>query len=406
MKKLKYLFIIFILLPAIGFSQQNNDEFVKKLSNQGELNMEAQTDTIPIEIWNDQILLKLKVNGKEGNFVWDNGFSFSAVDKPFASQLSLNRIENLKTIEVEDAIKSKVKVDIKLVNAIEIGKAIIKNPPVVEIKLEAMLGRNYKINGILGATSLRKLNWNFNFDKHYVVISPKPFEEKGINIHFGLDPYNKMLTRFGVNGQLAQAEIDFGYNSDDVTITMQAAPLFAKSKKNLLVGQTSSSVSGLVQTDTSFVVKNFQYVISDTLTTVPNKFKIHISKSERGVRIGNRFFRHYNCIVNFSTGNIILSERKTPIDAMPEKSYGFTLLKLDGKLRIIIKSNNPNTYKNPDLQLKDEIIEVNGKKASDFSDNVVLKEFQINALKNNTTVVLKRADGKIFTLKPEGNIYK
>lgn len=406
MRKLSYLFIICLLLPTIGFSQQNNDELIKRLSNQGELRMEVQNDTIPIEIWNDVILLKLKVNGKEGYFMWDNGFSFSAVDKPFATQLNLSNIENLNSIQADDAIKAQVDLDIKLAQAIEIGKAKVENSPVLITELNAIFGKHYKINGVLGATTIKKFNWNFNFDKNYVVISKKPFEGKGININFDLNPYNKMLTAFGVNGQMAQAEIDFGDNSDDVAITMQAAPLFSESKKNLVIGQTTSSVSGLAKIDTSFVVKKFQYVISDTITTVPHKFRMKVSKSERGVRIGNRFFRNYNCIVNFSTGKIILSERKTGIDAMPEKSFGFTLLKLDDKLRIIIKSNNPNTHKYPNLKLQDEIIEVNGKKADDFNGNVALKEFQINALKSGERLILKRADGKIFTLKPEKNFYK
>ncbi|WP_343556350.1 hypothetical protein [Sphingobacterium sp.] len=405
MKKLMQI-IISMLLPILGFGQQTNNGLSDQISDQGELKMNVKTDTIPIEIWNDQILLKLKVNGKEGFFIWDNGFSFSAVDKPFTNLLSLKELEDLKKIEVNDAIKAKVKLDIKLADVIEIGKAKVENSPILITELEKIFGPNYKISGVLGATTIKKLNWNFNFDQHFVVISPAPFSTKGINIDFGLDPYNTMFTGFGINGKLTNAEIDFGYNGDEVMITSEANPLFSNTKKNKIIGQTSSSLSGLNNVDTSFVVKDFQYVISDTLTTVPHKFIIHVTKSERGIRIGNRFFRHYNCIINFSTNKFILTERKNKIDAMPTTNYGFVILKIDNKLKIILKYDNPNVLIYPHLKLGDEIVEINGKKADYFENNVALRDFQINAIKNKQNLTLKRADGKEFILSPRTNIYR
>ena len=405
MKKLKLLVLLVTLIPFIGFCQEKEDKKTKELANKGILSFKEQQDTIPIEIWNDEILVKLKVNGKEGVFMWDNGFSFSAVSPSFAHELKLEKVKNQESIEANDAIKAKLNLDIKIANTLKIGKAEVSDTPILITDLDPMLGANHKINGVLGASAIKKLNWKFNFDKNYVVFSPKPFEGAGINIRFELNPYNTMYAGFGINGQLGSAEIDFGYNGDDVVITSKATNLFSESMKNLVIGQTSSSVSGLAKIDSSYVIKDFHYVISDTLTTVPHKFNIMVSNSERGVRIGNRFFRNYNCIINFSTNTITLSERKTPINEMPEKSYGFILLKIGDRLKVVIKKDNPNTRKYAELNLQDEIIEVNGKKATDFKNNVFIKDFQINALKNNEKLVLKRADGKIFTLTPENDIY-
>lgn len=406
MRKLIQLIIISTLLPYVGFAQQDYDLFMQNIVNQGELKLDVQQDTIPIEIWYDQILLKVKVNGKEGFFMWDNGFSFSAVDKSFAPELNLKEFDELKSIEAKDAINTKVKLDIKLANSIDFGKSRIANSPILISGLDAMFGTGHKLSGVLGANSIKKLNWKFNFDEKYVVVSKNPFKTKGIEIAFQIDKYNLMHTVFGVNGHLTYAEVDFGYNGDDVAISMQAYPLFAHSPKNKGIGQSTSSVSGMEKVDTSYVIKDFNYVISDTLTTVPHKFEMFLSNSERGIRIGNRFFRHYNCVVNNSTNKIILTDRKTAIKPMPKKGYGIILQKLDGQLKVTFLFHNPNTLKYPNIKLHEVITEINGKRASDFKENRELRDFQINLLTKDQKLIMTSAGGEKITLTPEYNIYE
>ena len=46
---------------------------------------------LPIEIWNEEILLKVLVNDVEGTFIWDNGFTITGIDSAFAEKCNLTK---------------------------------------------------------------------------------------------------------------------------------------------------------------------------------------------------------------------------------------------------------------------------------------------------------------------------
>ena len=65
---------------------------------------------------------------------------------------------------------------------------------------------------------------------------------------------------------------------------------------------------------------SFPYKIGDTI--LPHNIKIFLTSSERAARIGNKMLRHYNCVINSTTYEIILSTRKTRIENTFEKKHG------------------------------------------------------------------------------------
>ncbi|MGN7987712.1 aspartyl protease family protein [Pedobacter sp. 22226] len=375
-----------------------------RISNMGDVTLLKQ-QILPIQIWSDMILIKAKVNGIEGYFVWDNGFAFSALDKNFAAKIKLSPLQQKTDIAGTDGNNAQISMQCEL-GRVDMGQVSISGSPFTIIDFEAMMGKHVKPVGIIGSTVIKKMNWKFDFDKNTVTLALKPFESNGIKLPFEMDAYNNSKILFGLNGYLDKAAIDFGYNGNEVAIPKDALPIFGAAKKSISIGHLSSSVSGLSDRDTSYIFRDFKYCIGDTNTVLPHKFEIMLSSNRNHVLIGNRFFRNYNCIINNTSGQIILTTRKSPINVIPEKKYGAILSVNDGKILVSSFSDNPNINRNADLKLMDEIESINGKSLKDFADPSQIRDYQISLLLKNMEMKLKRIDGKIFVFKPEPDIYK
>ncbi|EDP95415.1 aspartyl protease family protein [Kordia algicida OT-1] len=402
---MKYIILsILTLIVTSSLAQEHNDEEIKKVANQGKLLQNTNRDTIPIRIVNDLIVLKMKVNDQELKFMWDNGFSFSAIDSNLVKKLQLTDYTKANTITATDGVNNQVDMDLKIAKEITVGSHTIQQTPFLLLDIESLAGFGDEVHGVLGATITKRLNWKFNFDKNYVVVSQKPFNGEGIVIPFVLNDYNTMFTSLEINGIKDGVEIDFGSTSDDIEVTINALELFKDSKKATYEGVSGMSVGGLSKPDVGYYIKDFTYKIGDTILAHP--IKLFITSSERGARIGNKMLRNYNCIINSNTNEIILSTRKTKMKTSPEKKHGVIIFKLEDKLKIIGIYNNPNTKGNQDLKLGDEIIEINGKKAADFKDNVALRNFQLELLHKGEKLSITKSDGKVITLLPEYSIYE
>ncbi|MCX2477314.1 aspartyl protease family protein [Pedobacter sp. MC2016-05] len=402
MKKRSVIFATLLFLATLLNAQDKPVQ--NKLANLGELVKPVINDTIPIKIWNDYILLKVTVNGIENDFLWDNGFSFSAIEQSLAPNYKLKAMPDVDTLTAQDAVNNKVNFELKIADVMRFGKTAINNSPFLGTDMSAFFGQSSNVKGILGASAIKKLNWKFNFDENYVVVSEKPFEGEGKMLPFQLDPNNQMNIELRVNGYTAPAEIDFGMNSDDLGVSIGARQLFSKNLKSPSYGIGGASMGGMAKMDTIYAVTGFDYSLHNG-QKFDFPFEISLSSNDRGARFGNRFFRKYNPIINFSTSEIILLKRESAINPMPDKNYGFVIIKVDGELRIVLKAHNANTQKYLNLRVDDVVKAIDGKPASEFEGNLDLRAYQLDKLINNKEIGITTADNKIIKLKPVENIY-
>lgn len=401
---MKKLLLLLTFVPLTILSQNVETTSIQEMANLGHLISYEKNDTIPIKIENDLIILKAQLNGESLNFMWDNGFSFSALDKKLAEKFNLKAYEKQKSISATDAINNQVKLDLKIAKNVSLKNHQIDDSPFLLIDLNTLTGGSIDIQGIIGASIIKKLNWDFNFDENYVIVSQKPFQKAGHVIPFELNLHNRMFTSLELNGITNGVEIDFGSNSDEIELTIQALSLFKNTKKSKYEGISAMSVSGIDNFSTNYSIKDFNYKIGGV--TFSHPIKIFLTDNVIEARIGNKMLRHYNCIVNSNTNQIILTDRKTDLEKSIEKSYGFIVGKFDNKLIIAGKWNNLNVTKYQNLILGKEISNINGKRAENFVSNSDLKAFQINLLKNNQELIVTTIDGTRYKLSPEFNIYQ
>ncbi len=401
---MKYLLsctLSFFLLTTLFSQNPEQIGFYKE----GTLDSRFVTDTIPIEIWNDLVLIKAKVNNIEGTFIWDNGFSITALDSVFLSKNKIVLDENLSTISGTDGNNQQVNFYPLLIDEINIGKAIVKNTYVTQINVNSISHSNRKIDGILGGSIINKLNWSFNFDENYVVVSKYPFIKEGKKLNIELTDWNTHLIKCTLNGyDVGLALIDFGDNGDNFTITIDASSLFPQSKAIEKRGLSAMSVGGRGTIDTSYIITGgYTYSLSGEIFDFTPK--IEFTNKDDAMTIGNRFFRRYNVIINPQQGNYILTKRETKLEEFPKKSYGLMLAKTNNEIIVAYTISNPNLT-NKSINPLDKVIKVDDKEVTFFEDFVALKKYQQDALKKGKKLKITFFNGTEYEFKPMMNIEK
>lgn len=401
MKKTIFISILLLNISMFMFGQELKSKL--EFAHLGKLESANTKIKLPIEVWNDLILVKAKFNGVEGTFVWDNGFYISGLDSLFIKKALVKKYDS--NIEARDANNKIVELKQFLSDRFEIGKILITKTPILQVNIKSILQSQGKsIDGLIGASIINKLNWKFDFDNNFVEISDKPFIKKNSKeLPFEIIESNAHIMKININGYDLQTLIDFGYNADDISINIQGAALFQGNKASEEYGINKIGVSGLNEIDTTYVIKkNYKFELAG------HKFnflpKVSIAKSNSNISLGNKFFRNsYNVIINCKDFKYILSNRKNPIKQNTDKSFGILLLLKENHFYIGKLTTNPN-IKNKTLKIMEEVLEINNKKPSDFEDNFSLINYQKNLLNLNKSLNLKLKNGEVLSFTPEYDI--
>lgn len=360
---------------------------------------------LPIEIWNDCILVKMDINGVTGWMIWDSGFSTSALDATRASRAKLGMGKRLS--EGVDANGKLITLPIHIARRARVGGIRIDDSPFARIDLQQIFGPTPKPIGILGSSIIRKLNWQFDFDREVVTVSTKRREADGPRLRFFYDEMNVPRILLGINGHAGYAIVDFGYTGDFVGIPMGAASAFGSAKRSKVTGFASSSVGGLANQADGYVISDYRLTLGEDQVHVPTDMRAFLDGSSDAALLGNRFFRRFNTVLNGPDGQIILAPRARALEPMPRKQFGFTIGMHEGKAVVLTRGNNPNVTRHPDLPLLAEVAAINGESiAGLLAAGHSLQDVQIRLLRQERPMRLDLQDGRSITLLPEDDIFE
>lgn len=401
----KMLTSIFALFMYSASLYAQNEKEILDFLHSGTVTTNKASVKIPIEIWNDLILLKVKVNGNDATFMWDNGFSFSGIDKSLVDDYKFLPYKSANKTTATDGNNVAVSLNFLVCPKVEIYNIAISNTPFIQLDFRTItMTKELKIEGIIGASIINKLNWRFDFDKNHVEISEKPFNVNNDDLILPfkiVETNNNHIMPIAFNDSNTDCIIDFGYNSDVIEINTANAKFFSEANATKTFGPASVSISGLAPIDTIYTIKdNFSWKLSGLKLNA--KPKLSFTKSSHNVIIGNKLFRNtYNVVVNTS-GNTLyaLTPRSKSDPLFTDNSYGYRIHNIDGNFKIISIYSNDNTIDN-DIKLLDEVLSINGKVPADFKDSYSLKVYQKELLEKNQTMVLKFKNGKEIRLDPK-----
>lgn len=391
---MKIVISFLLCLSTASITAQDISQFLR----QGSIVPFQGSRRIPIEIFNDLILLKVRVQGVEGTFVWDNGFSVTGLDSAFAVKAGL--VERNGSIAMIDGNNQRTSADRMVAKEIDIQGIKANGTPVVIFKIpETIQPRKRPFDGFLGSSVINRLNWNFNFDNGYVDVSLDPFNSEGIKIPFAITGRNIHVMEGNINRTRQWIEIDFGSNNDVIYLNRARRSLFGNNNFRLVYGVSTFALAGMPPMDTSFVLRGtYDFTFGkDKIVPAPG---IVLTSTEEEGRLGNVFFRRYNLVINCTPKKpaYVLRPRTLKPEMPAADVFRFKIMLHEGRL-LVGKMEEVQDNAGCPITLLDEVESINGKTADDFADNLELIEYQNNLLKSSLEMELKMKNGTICRLK-------
>lgn len=338
---------------------------------------------IPFEYVEGLIVIKAKVNGVEGRFLFDNGASFSCFNKDFAKK---SNVAFRKRVRITDGNNNKTYVGVAKVKKIEISKAVFSKTSAYSIDTKKFFPCD-AIDGIIGASIINAANWKIDFEKKKMLISLTPFNSDGLKMKMKIVSNNSSFINFNINGSLLKTKIDLGFKGE-LKINKYRNKLPLKGKKaEKTIGISSLSVTGLGNIDTTYIFhRNFELRYSDN--TLPVSPEITLTKYLKyDARIGLDYFKKYDIIINSTTREYILSNPKSTKNMAIEKSYGIAIYTVKDVYKII-RIHPEETFSFP-LKLMDEIVKIDNKTMVSFDDLCDFKDYLNEKRKNEASLLIQ-----------------
>lgn len=320
-----------------------------------------QAGTIAFERHKKLVIIEAAVNGKNGFFIIDNGFSESAVSPEFAEKAGINFTGRSS---VRDAHNKKTYLRYGKVDSMQIEGFRFSNAKVYRVDTSVFFPCR-KVDGIIGASVINKANWMFDFQAGRLQISLRPFTGGGFRIPVGFSSNNSTFTDLTIRGVTARTKIDLGYSGTLKIRNSDFGRYFTGDSVTAIEGSMSLSVSGLGKKLTYGKLKQPEPVsfFGDEL---PGRSSITlISSLKEEAYLGVDFFDDYRLIINSANKEYLL-ENYRPDTTGELKEYAADIYLQDGTWLVTQKiTTNNNTEA---LNIGAKVLEINDVPAESLGD--------------------------------------
>lgn len=317
----------------------------------------------------NHIYFKAKINGIEGTFIFDNGFTVTGLDNDFAARCG---IVADSSITLADANEAEAQGKMGSAGLIQIAEVNFKNTRVAIIDTDG-LPACQKVDGFIGSSVINKANWKIDFEQKLLQFSSRPFIDKGLRCAYTVSRSNRHFIEFKYEGVPFWVHIDLG-SSGELELNKEAfTPIFAGLPAQMNVGASSLALFGLNAVDTFYTLNRpFKFGYDKYLIT--NSPRIELQRDVEYARLGLGYLHQFNLIINSDAKEYILSPNKLLSSIREEKDYGVVFYPVEGQQRLVRLSACENVAR-LGLTLGEVVEKVDGKAIESLGDWCAIKTY-------------------------------
>lgn len=344
---------------------------------------------VPFEMRMGLIILKVRVNGVDGEFLLDSGAP-NVIDLAFADKLGLASSAKRKATDSQGGSSN---LGFTGVQSINIGGIDFLNTGTAIADLNGSPEvRCMRVNGLIGANLMRKAIWKIDYAKQVITICSSR-DSLGIpagaqSLAFTQEVTGTPKVEINYNGVADKnVTFDLGSSGDFCSSTAVFKQLKQQgkvSKTTYSYGQSSSGLYGVGKPDTAFfaVVPKLQ-MGGIALENQIVKFTLGTART-----VGTSFFKHYDLVMDWNKNEVVFINRSV-YDNLNEKTLGYGLVFRNGELLIGNVSNGNTT-----LQLGNKVLSINGKDYRTCSPDAWCEILYENTSKKQPMELVVLKDGK------------
>lgn len=357
-----------LVLVLCGF---NFWGFAQVQSNAGSVEPVQFLTETRFEFQQNHIYLKARINGVEGKFIFDNGFTVTGLDDDFAARCGIQTSAD-SSITLADANETEAQGRIGTAQDLQIEDIHFKNTRIAIIDTDG-LPSCHQVDGFIGSSVINKANWKIDFDKKTLQFSSRPFIDQGLRCAYTVSRSNRHFIEFRYEGVPFWVHIDLG-SSGELELNKKAfTPIFAGLQAQMNVGVSSLALFGLNAVDTFYTLNRpFKFGYGKYL--IPNSPRIELQQEVEYARLGLGYLYQYNLIINSDAREYILTPNKLPRISREEKDYGVVFYPVDGVHRIVRLSACENVFKYS-FTLGEVIEKVDGQAVETLGDWCAIKTY-------------------------------
>jgi len=384
------LMFLFISLSSCGLFNDNTRGKAVDLNS-------SEIAVIPFDTIQNLIIVEAEINGFKGKFLFDNGFTLSAIDPDFAKKCGITFDASARVRDINNKSATLPETTVK---SIKIGDFDFRNTGFYAIETKNFFPCD-DVDGVIGGSIINKANWKVRYRDKRIEVSGKKFEtpENSAVLDVGYNRGNAALTELTINEKTFFFKIDTGM-SGETSIGKNHVTLFRGKKGIAIEGVTSLGATGIGTVENNYELVDRQSFYYDE-KVLPVKAVIELDESQKYAGyIGVGYLKHYDFILNATKKEYILSNPVIPVDKEP-KGYGLNLYYTDDTLRII--SKNPADSLLTGIPVMTEVTHVDSKPAGDFESVCELREYLREKVKKKTDLVLQLQGREALLILPYRN---
>lgn len=379
---MKSNFVLLIGIVTIGLLAGCSGSIFK----QGKVIAHSKVTTLEFTEYKKLIFVRASINGIEGNFLIDNGFSLSAVTENFAKKVGLHFEDH---ITVSDYNNKKSKIRRTMVDTVQFSDHYFVNTGFFEVDLKHVFPC-HKVDGVIGGSIFNKANWDIDFKTNTLSISLHNFEGPGTIMPLtGMDNNNAITEVFFENNRL-QAKIDLGKSKPMSIHKSKISALDKQLDAEERTGIFSISLNGVGNPDTLQIIRNYKglYNTNGQLPAVENVELVNHLKKD--AYIGIDYFNNMHVSFNMLNNQIIIREEYPYDEATLQRYaniYPASIYPVNDTWVVIQKSANDPIVK--DVQLMSSVTQINELPLTDKNQLCAYLELKEDAIQNQRSLQLK-----------------
>lgn len=342
--------------------------------------------TIPFELIDGKIIIKVNINNDQHNFIFDSG-AFTFISSELKDNIKAKKSNII--FEAVDAHNVKSKSDVFSINSLKISDLNFKNVDFSFMDISWMSSRAcQKISGILGANVMKDKIWRIDFNNKTITIFNETQENSlpaSIKIPFSQENFTGIPK---VNTKIRNQNIEFVFDTGSnmgFSVNQKVYDLIKDEHFLIFEGLLSQGINsiskGQRQVDLMDVTFNNNNIGSQIVDT----------NSEGSNLIGTRFLESYLIDLDFINKRIILNPngKKTEYS-----SFGISLAPMDNNIVIVNKLQIPQLA---ELDLGEKIMKINNTDISKINNDTFCEVKKI--IDNNQKISIETESHKKITLE-------
>lgn len=341
MKKIFVIFVAFVFVTSC----KSVDVF-----NSGNVFSDKPIERVEINYFQNLPLVKVEINGKEYNFLFDTGAP-TVISTEVYAELGLNPAYERN---VGDSQNNHSKQIFTILPEMKVGNLEYKNIGCVVLDLKDFEFKCIGVDGILGANQMAFSFWKVDYLNGFAEVSSDlsgfDISDYDYTLSFSPKPQKTPLIEFTTLGQKRSLTFDTGYSGRIKMISNDALiNEIANREKYKISGITSVGAYGAGNHSEEYSFKTNEMELGGI------SFSDEVIETGKSTLLGNEFLKEFVFVMDWKSNKIYfkrVQDKKEPV-----KSFGFGNRYINDKLEVtavINKENNP-------IQIGDIILKINGK---------------------------------------------